>query len=81
MGTYLANPWGLYDVHGNAAEWTLSDYSAYPGGREINGSGRKVVRGGSWSDRPYRCRSAFRWGYPSWQPVYNVGFRVVAEIN
>jgi len=40
---------------------------------------RRVVRGGSWRDRPRRCRSAFRLSYPSWQGVYNVGFRVVCE--
>ncbi len=39
--------------------------------------GKKVVRGGSFHDRPKRCRSAFRLGYPSWQRVHNVGFRVV----
>ena len=41
--------------------------------------GRKVVRGGSFFDRPQRCRSAFRLAYPPWQRVFNVGFRVVCE--
>ena len=68
-GRYAANAWGLYDMHGNAAEWTTSEYEA--------GGGKKVVRGGSWRDRPLRARSAFRLGYPAWQKVYNVGFRVV----
>jgi len=40
---------------------------------------RKVVRGGSWYDRPHRARAAFRLSYPAWQGVYNVGFRVVSE--
>ena len=39
--------------------------------------GRRVARGGSWYDRPRRARSAFRLAYERWQPVYNVGFRVV----
>jgi len=68
IGSFRPNPWGLYDVHGNAAEWTLSDYDP---------SGRKVVRGGSFFDRPERCRSSFRWRYPPWQRVFNVGFRIV----
>ena len=42
-------------------------------------SGKRVVRGGSWYDRPDRCRSAFRQAYPADQPVYDVGFRVVCE--
>jgi formylglycine-generating enzyme required for sulfatase activity len=40
-----------------------------------------VVRGGSWNDRPHRATSAFRWGYPKWQPVYNVGIRIIAEVD
>jgi formylglycine-generating enzyme required for sulfatase activity len=39
----------------------------------------KVVRGGSWHDRPKRCRSAFRLNYPAWRKVFNVGFRVIIE--
>ena len=38
-----------------------------------------VVRGGSWYDRPVRCRSAFRLAYPPYQKVFNVGFRVICE--
>lgn len=59
-------------MHGNVAEWTRSEYHA-------SQDGRKVVRGGSWRDRPQRCRSAFRLAYPAWQGVYNVGFRVICS--
>jgi formylglycine-generating enzyme required for sulfatase activity len=79
VGTYLPNPWGLCDMHGNAAEWTISTYAGYSQGQHAGGSDNKVVRGGSWSDRPYRCRSGFRLAYPSWQRVYNVGFRVISD--
>ena len=84
VGSYSPNPWGLHDMHGNAAEWTRTNHRAYPyqhedGGDEVTASGRKVVRGGSWYDRPNRCGSGFRLSYPPWQAVYNVGFRVVAE--
>ncbi len=107
VGSYQPNSWGLYDMHGNACEWTRTTYQPYPpstppapSGRESTGvpstsqgpttddgrdalvdSGRKVVRGGSWCDRPKRCRSAFRLSYPTWQRVHNVGFRVVCEIE
>ncbi len=84
VGRYRPNAWGLFDVHGNAAEWTRSRYAPYPyrddDGRNLPGSeGCMVVRGGSYYDRPKRCRSAFRLSYPPWQRVHNVGFRVVCE--
>ncbi|MBI2301335.1 MAG: SUMF1/EgtB/PvdO family nonheme iron enzyme [Armatimonadetes bacterium] len=78
VGRYRPNAWGLCDMAGNAAEWTRSRYRPYPA-QDDTGVGERVVRGGSWYDRPGRCRSAFRLGYPEWQRVYNVGFRVVVE--
>ena len=84
VGTYLPNAWGLYDMHGNVAEWTRSAYRPYPyleddGRNDPSDQGEKVVRGGSWRDRPKRCRSSFRLSYPPYQRVYNVGFRVMCE--
>jgi len=86
IGSYKPNAWGLYDMHGNASEWTRTIYEAYPyetddGRDSLTESGEKVVRGGSWCDRPKRCRSAFRLSYPAWQRVHNVGFRVVCGIE
>lgn len=86
VAKYQPNPWGLCDMHGNVAEWTLSAYQPYPyqaaDGRNASGtSGKKVVRGGSWSDRPKRAGAAFRLAYESWQPVHNVGFRVIFPVE
>ena len=84
VGRLQPNPWELHDMHGNVAEWTSTTYGSYPyredGRNTTSNDGEKVVRGGSFRDRPYRCRSAFRLSYPAWQRVHNVGFRVVAEI-
>ncbi|MGB2819570.1 MAG: SUMF1/EgtB/PvdO family nonheme iron enzyme, partial [Phycisphaerae bacterium] len=86
VGKYTPNAWGLYDMHGNAAEWTRSTHKPYPynpdDGRDAgNGDGPKVVRGGSFYDRPKRGRSSFRLDYPSWRGVYNVGFRVTCRAD
>ena len=86
VGSYQPNAWGLYDMHGNACEWTQTTYRPYPynpddGSDHTDQAGRKVVRGGSWCDRPKRCRSAFRLSYPTWQHVHNVGFRVICEMG
>ncbi|MEW6357444.1 MAG: SUMF1/EgtB/PvdO family nonheme iron enzyme [Planctomycetota bacterium] len=83
VGKYAPNAWGLRDMHGNVWEWTRSTYRPYPyrpdDGRDSGDpDGRKVVRGGSWRDRPMRCRSAFRVSYLPYQRVHNVGFRVTA---
>ena len=83
VGSYQPNAWGLHDMHGNAAEWTCTTYRPYSyrddGRNDATTGGRKVVRGGSFFDRPKRCRSAFRLSYPAWRSVFNVGFRVVCE--
>ena len=83
-GRYQPNAWGLYDMHGNVFEWTLTTYKPYPydpndGREDGKPEGKKVVRGGSFYDRPKRARSAFRLAYYPWQPVFNVGIRVVCE--
>jgi formylglycine-generating enzyme required for sulfatase activity len=84
VASYEPNVWGLYDMHGNVAEWTLSAYEAYP---YVDGDGRndaapaakRTLRGGSWHDRPFRSTSSYRLGYPDWQRVYHAGFRVIVE--
>ncbi len=85
-GRYQPNAWGLCDMHGNAAEWTGTLYRPYPydtrdGRDDPHAAGARVVRGGSWYDRPDRATSSFRLRFEPWQPVYNAGFRVVLTIN
>ncbi|MGA2033496.1 MAG: formylglycine-generating enzyme family protein [Thermoguttaceae bacterium] len=71
VGQKKPNAWGLCDMHGNVAEWTLDQYTAdgYPkfAGKKADNPlvaasteyGR-VVRGGSWDDDAEKCRSAAR---------------------
>ena len=84
VGKYQPNTWGLQDMHGNVAEWTLTTYKPYPynamDGRDSGkAEGTKVVRGGSFYDRPNRARSSVRVDYLPWQRVFNVGFRVICD--
>ncbi|MDP7287670.1 MAG: SUMF1/EgtB/PvdO family nonheme iron enzyme, partial [Phycisphaerae bacterium] len=72
-GRYKPNAWGLFDMHGNAAEWTRSDEP------DAMKTRRMPLRGGSWVDRPVRCVAAFSLAYPSWRRVHNAGFRVVCR--
>ena len=51
-------------------------------GRNAQATGpddERVVRGGSWYDRPFKCTASYRLPYHSWQKVYNVGFRIICE--
>lgn len=68
-----ANPWGLFDIYGNVAEWCIdyyqpNYYATFPLNKAtlqpVNLPRDKrypyVVRGGSWSQNPDKCRSAAR---------------------
>ncbi len=73
VGQKKANPWGLYDMHGNVAEWVLdefvTDFYGQSAGKVADNPLAiptklfpHVVRGGSWQDDPEMCRSAARAG-------------------
>jgi len=78
-GQYEANPWGLFDMHGNVAEWIMDDYKLETTTQDqsIDVSGRKIVKGGSWRDRPKRSKVESKIGYYPWQKAEGVGFRII----
>ena len=85
VGKFQPNAWGLHDMHGNVWEWTSSAASSYPyrvddNRTEADVNEHRIVRGGSWRDRPQRARSSLRLPYRTYQRVYNVGFRVVSPV-
>ena len=83
VGSYLANDWGLYDMHGNVYEWCLDWFDLNnetaaktdPVG-STTGSYR-MIRGGSWGDDATYCRSAYRSAYYPSGSSYYFGFRVL----
>lgn len=78
---YEANPFGLYNMHGNVGEWTRSNYVPYPYSvkSEAADAECKVVRGGSFIERPKFSTSYSRKGFLPYQRIFNVGFRVIIE--
>jgi len=73
VGSKKPNPWGLYDMYGNVAEWCIDRYKkdaygTFPRDKPalsplvLPGETRypNAVRGGSWGDEAKDCRSATR---------------------
>ena len=82
------NAWGLFDMHGNAAEWTADCWhpnhlGAPPDGaaRADGDCSRRVVRGGSYDTPPRAIRSAARVGRQADERYLDVGFRVLRELR
>jgi len=65
VGSFAANRWGLYDMHGNVWEWCWDWYGDYKNEVQTNPRGpdsgaSRVIRGGSWYNYARGIRSANR---------------------
>jgi formylglycine-generating enzyme required for sulfatase activity len=96
VGSYRPNAWGLYDMHGNVAEW-CSDfydpnyYKSSPGkdpqgpAKGVLSTGYKdfyrIVRGGCWLDEARACRSAYRFRAMPHDGYQLIGFRVACVVS
>ena len=84
VGSFPANSFELHDMHGNVWEWCQDHWHDNYEGAPTDGSAwltdkkaaNRVLRGGSWNNVPWYCRSALRVTYT---PAYRndlIGFRV-----
>jgi formylglycine-generating enzyme required for sulfatase activity len=80
VGLKKPNPWGLYDIYGNAREWVQDYYGEYAASPQVDPTGpsngaERITRGGSWNCLGY-CRSAERVPFAPTERVNIVGLRL-----
>lgn len=90
VGSFKPNAFGLYDMHGNVAEWVEDTYNwSYKGAPSdgsawvdliYNSGAVRVIRGGSFITGPDKLRSAFRHGISASTSVGPQGFRVARDL-
>jgi formylglycine-generating enzyme required for sulfatase activity len=88
VGTYPANNFGLYDMHGDVWEWCADwlDALYYARGPRRDPPGPdagsfRVLRGGSWRNHAVTCRAAYRNGLGPQARDSAVGFRVALDVG
>ena len=88
VGQYKPNPWGIYDMNGNAYEWVADCWFDTYDGAPRDGSARlvpgckdRVIRGGSWYYFSRQARSASRARNLGAVKSYWLSFRLVRDID
>jgi formylglycine-generating enzyme required for sulfatase activity len=86
VGSFKPNPFGLYDMHGNAWQWVSdwygADYYANSPVEDPQGPStgkRHVRRGGAWLSWPFYVRASFRNFNTAESRYFNLSFRLVLE--
>ena len=88
VGSFSPNRFGLYDLHGNIAEWCADtwhdSYQEAPDNGdswvEEDSSLERVLRGGSWLHMPGSCRSAQRFSSTGNSKSDAFGFRIASSV-
>jgi formylglycine-generating enzyme required for sulfatase activity len=87
VGNFSPNPFGLYDMLGNASEWTADCANgSYTGAPEdgtawtTGNCAQRINRGGGWDGDPFPIRSAARAWEDAGEFINDVGFRVARTL-
>ncbi len=78
-GSFSANKWGLFDMHGNVSEWCWDYYGEYGAQAQDDpaAGSLRVSRGGGWNDFAKHLRSAYRSSTPPDNKSPSIGIRLV----
>ena len=91
VGLKKPNPWGLYDIYGNAGEWVQDEYHISYKGAPENGRAWessfpsvstpvRIRRGGGWNGNAGCCRSAEKLFAVQDKRLNSLGFRAVRKV-
>jgi formylglycine-generating enzyme required for sulfatase activity len=81
VGSYEANAWGFYDMHGNVLQWCKDCYDKSYQNKDISNTARRVARGGFWLFDAKDCRAARRLAAEPAVRGSGLGFRVVVRMR
>jgi formylglycine-generating enzyme required for sulfatase activity/serine/threonine protein kinase len=90
IGSFRPNGFGIYDLHGNVAEWCADPFLREPGSikerpgdgfREVPGVSTRAVRGGSMQQVAAYCRSSYRTVVGADERIRDVGLRPARALN
>lgn len=86
--SFPPNGFGLFDMHGNAWEWTADCWNASHAGAPVDGAARtsgdcsrRVLKGGAWNTGAWRLRAAHRIAKPKTAREFDNGFRVARDLD
>ena len=82
VGSKQANELGIYDMSGNVYEWCQDWKGSYSSSSQVNPTGdnsgsSRVLRGGSWINAAWNCRSSYRLNITPGSRGINLGLRLV----
>jgi formylglycine-generating enzyme required for sulfatase activity len=88
VDSFEPNPLGLYNMHGNAAEWVADCWTASYAGAPTDGAavdrpqcGERVLRGGAFNQDPTYATAASRFKYDATVRYYAHGFRIARDMR